>query len=309
MHDELVGRGVRAMQTAGRWRSALPLLSALACARAEPAPPAGTVPAPLASTPSVRAPAPATPAPVAAMAGAAATPRRRAFESLGSGLSVFASERLDAEGEPHQWRVVRLDLKAHRLQVRARGEAPFEELRSEPDVLAAVNGGFFDPEVGASGLLISEGVALARERPGGGSGVLVIAAGVARLLERGARLPAKTELAVQCGPRLIEPDGSVGIRSDDGQRAARTAACIRQSGRELDLVVAASETRLGRGPGLLQLARWLAEPLAPDDPSGCEAALNLDGGPSTALVVADAPELFRAPLGPVPFALVVPRPR
>jgi hypothetical protein len=137
--------------------------------------------------------------------------------------------------------------------------------------------------------------------------VLVIAEGRARLLERGASLPEKTDFAVQCGPRLIEADGSVGIRTDDGQRAARTALCIREGGRELDVIVAASQERLGAGPGLFQLARWLAEPLAPGEPSGCEAALNLDGGPSTGLVVASAPALFRAPLGPVPFVLVVPR--
>ena len=137
--------------------------------------------------------------------------------------------------------------------------------------------------------------------------MLVIAQGLARLLPRGTALPDDADFAVQCGPRLIEPGGAIGIRTDDGQRAARTAACIREGGRELNLIVAASQQRLGAGPGLFQLARWLAEPLAAGEPSGCEAALNLDGGPSTGLVVASAAELFRAPLGPVPFVLVVPR--
>lgn len=232
---------------------------------------------------------------------------RPSFEPLAAGLSVLASERIDSEGEAHEWIVVRIDLRMHRLQVRARGEAPFAELLDAPDVLVAVNGGFFDPELGASGLLMSEGVTLARERPGGGSGRLVIAQGVARLQARGVPLPPRADFAVQCGPRLIEPDGAVGIRSDDGQRAARTAACIRDGGRELDLIVAASEKHLGSGPGLLQLARWLAEPLASGETSGCESALNLDGGPSTGIVVAGAPSLLREPLGPVPFALVVPR--
>jgi hypothetical protein len=108
---------------------------------------------------------------------------------------------------------------------------------------------------------------------------------------------------------LIEPDGSIGIRSDDGQRAARTAACIRNAGQELDLVVVTSKDQLGGGPSLLQLARWLGEPLAPGESSGCDAALNLDGGPSTGIVIADVPKLFRAPLGPVPFALVIARPQ
>ena len=217
---------------------------------------------------------------------------------------MLSGERMDGDGEAHEWTVVRVDLRAHRLQVRARGDAPFADLVDARDLLVAVNGGFFDPELGASGLLISQGVTLARERPGGGSGVLVITQGLAQLQTRGVRLPPDTDFAVQCGPRLIEPDGSVGIRSDDGQRAARTAACIRDGGRELDLIVVASKRQLGAGPGLLQLARWLAEPLEPGEASGCEAALNLDGGPSTGIVVPGKPELLREPLGPVPFALV-----
>lgn len=294
-----------------RWLVAVSVLASPSCSRSEPAPSARVAATPLAEGPSASAPGPSTEAPpTGPSAPREEDPRPQAtgsFAPVVAGLSVLASERVDADGVAHEWSVVRLDLRVHRLQVRARGEAPFAELRGAPDVLVAVNGGFFDPALGASGLLISEGLVLARERPGGGSGVLVIAQGLAQLRERGEPLPAGTDFALQCGPRLIEPGGTVGIRSDDGQRAARTAACIREGGRELDLIVAASKLQLGRGPGLLQLAHWLAEPLAPGEPSGCEAALNLDGGPSTGVVVAGAPELFREPLGPVPFALVVPR--
>ncbi|HWO10491.1 MAG TPA: phosphodiester glycosidase family protein [Polyangiaceae bacterium] len=287
------------------WLLVLSLLGS--CARKEPAPSGHAVAAPVEPAPSADAPAPSTPDPSAASRQDREVGGARSFEPVAAGLSVLTSERVDSDGEAHDWTVVRIDLKAHRLRVRVRGEAPFADLREAPDVLVAVNGGFFDPDLGASGLLISEGVVLARERPGGGSGLLVIARGVARLLKRGARRPAEAEFAVQCGPRLIEPGGAIGIRSDDGQRAARTAACVRDSGRELDLIVATSTAHLGGGPGLLQLARWLAEPLAPGEASGCEAALNLDGGPSTGVVVAGAPEVFREPLGPVPFAVVVPR--
>jgi len=289
-----------------RWLAALSLFSNPGCARAEPAPSAGAEP--LVEAPSAGASSTSSAASQASGEGAAGGRGGGAFEPLVAGLSVLTSERVDSDGEAHDWTVVRIDLSVHRLQVRARGEAPFAELLDAPDVLVAANGGFFDPELRASGLLMSEGVALARERPGGGSGLLVIAQGRAALQARGTRLPPKADFAVQCGPRLIETDGAIGIRSDDGQRAARTAACIRDRGRELDWVVATSKRHLGSGPGLLQLAHWLAEPLARGEVSGCEAALNLDGGPSTAVVVAGAPELFRAPLGPVPFALVVPRP-
>jgi uncharacterized protein YigE (DUF2233 family) len=283
----------------------LSLLGMLRCARSELAPVSESRPAPLAEEPSIGASAPSAPPPDSPAATPPASPT---FETLVAGLSVLSDERVDADGDAHEWIVVRIDLERHALTVRARGPASFADLRADSDLLVAVNGGFFDPQLEASGLLVSGRAVLARERSGGGSGVLAIAGRRARLLPRGARLPAETDFAVQCGPRLIEPDGSIGIRSDDGQRAARTAACIRNAGQELDLVVVRSKAQLG-GPGLWQLARWLSEPLASGEPSGCEAALNLDGGPSTGIVVAGMPDLFRAPLGPVPFALVVPSAR
>jgi uncharacterized protein YigE (DUF2233 family) len=282
---------------------ALLVLGMVRCVRGEHSPASESSAAPLPGAPGVGASALSTPRADSPIPGAPSP----TFETVVTGLSVLSDERVDAEGKAYEWIVVRIDLDQHQLRVRPRGPAPFADLRAETDVLVAVNGAFFDPQLEASGLLVSGRVVLARERSGGGSGVLAIAQRRARLLRRGARLPAQTDFAVQCGPRLIEPDGSVGIRSDDGQRAARTAACIRNGGQELDIIVVTSKGRPG-GAGLLQLARWLSEPLAPGEPSGCEAALNLDGGPSTGIVIAGMPELFHAPLGPVPFALVVKRP-
>ena len=240
-------------------------------------------------------------------AAALPAPAAPVFQTRMAGLSVLADERTDAQGHAHEWIVTRIDLQQHRLQVRALGDLPFTRLLDDAGLLVAVNGGFFDSSLQASGLLLSGGSLLARERPGGGSGVLAVVKQRAQLLKRGEPLPRGTDFSVQCGPRLIEAGGAIGIRSDDGQRAARTAACIRDAGRELDLVVTLHKGRRGAGPGLLQLAQWLTEPLARGEPSGCDAALNLDGGPSTGIVVAGSPELERLPLGPVPFALVVAR--
>jgi hypothetical protein len=290
-----------------RFVAFLSLLGVTRCSRSEPAP-AMEAEAGATTVAEVGASSPAAPM----GESAPAPPPARvspSFATIVEGLSVLSDERVDAEGQAHDWVVLRIDLEQHRLGVRSLGTAPFASLRAESDLLAAVNGGFFDPQLRASGLLVSERTTLAPERAGGGSGVLALARGRASLLPRGSRLPVETDFAVQCGPRLIEPDRSIGIRRDDGQRAARTAACIRRGGRELDLVVVASKDQLGGGPGLLQLARWLEGPLAAGEPSGCEAALNLDGGPSTGLVIAGRPALSREPLGPVPFALVIPRPR
>jgi hypothetical protein len=138
---------------------------------------------------------------------------------------------------------------------------------------------------------------------------LLVADGRARLASS-EKLPSTEgiELAVQCGPRLIEPGGAIGIYHDDGKRAARTAACIREEGRELDLVLAWTRNSDRDGPGLLELARWLAAPIAQGDRSGCESALNLDGGPSTGVYFRDFPDRLRKPFGPVPWALVIAEP-
>jgi uncharacterized protein YigE (DUF2233 family) len=286
------------------WRcfAALSLLGIARCAQEERAPlPAARVTPAAASAPAGNAPALAPASPALPTARAAPV-----FQELVPGLSTLADERIDAEGRAHEWLVTRVDLHQHRLQIRPLPSLSLAGLPpAAPDVLVAVNSGFFDPKLEASGLLISQGRELARERAGAGSGILAVAKQRARLLKRGEPVPAETDFAVQCGPRLIEPGGGIGIRSDDGQRAARTAVCIREQGRELDLIVSISKSHRGVGPSLLQLAQWLATPLAPGDSSGCDAALNLDGGPSTGIVVPGRASLYRAPLGPVPFAVVV----
>jgi uncharacterized protein YigE (DUF2233 family) len=205
----------------------------------------------------------------------------------------------------HEWRVARVDLSRARLRIRPVESRNLADVLQDANLVLAVNGGFFDRDLSASGLLISAGAKLAETRRGGGSGILTVHDSRAELLEREEALPPKLDFAVQCGPRLIERDGSVGIHRNDEKRAARTVACVRDGGRQLDLIVAFTPKRRGDGPTLFELAQRLSMPLAPDDTSGCEAALNLDGGPSTGMVVPAAPELRYDPVGPVPFALVV----
>lgn len=179
------------------------------------------------------------------------------------------------------------------------------DLAADPQVQVALNGNYFDYAGLPTGLVATRGQQLAPYRRGGGSGLLLVGRERAELRASPRTAPSLSpyELMIQCGPRLVEPGGKVGIRSDDGRRAARTAVCLRDHGRTLDLVVTWDVANPASGPGLLELARWLASPDA--GPGGsCESALNLDGGPSTGLIVAGAPELNRAALGPVVVALV-----
>jgi uncharacterized protein YigE (DUF2233 family) len=231
------------------------------------------------------------------------------FTALNSALSTATGRLTDSTGVDHEWRVARVDLSRSRLRIRAVESRNLADVLQEANDVLAINGGFFDRDFSASGLLISAGAKLAETRRGGGSGILIVHDSRAELLEREDALPPKLDFAVQCGPRLIERDGSVGIHRNDEKRAARTVACVRDGGRQLDLIVAFTPERRGDGPTLFELAQRLSTPLTSDDKSGCEAALNLDGGPSTGMVIPAAPELRYDPVGPVPFALVVEAPR
>ncbi len=205
----------------------------------------------------------------------------------------------------HEWHLTRVDLRSARLRIRALESRNLSDSLADPRLSIAVNGGFFDRDFAASGLLLSGGTKLAETRRGGGSGILTVHGSRAELFARDDVLPPNLDFAVQCGPRLIERDGSVGIHRNDEKRAARTVACIRDAGRTLELIVVFTPELPGDGPTLFELSRRLSEPLVAGDQSGCGSALNLDGGPSTGMMVPAAPELRHDPVGPVPFALVV----
>ncbi|MCK6549113.1 phosphodiester glycosidase family protein [Myxococcota bacterium] len=159
-----------------------------------------------------------------------------------------------------------------------------------PGALAVVNAGFFTPERRPTGLLVSEGKTLSpfvREGGGAGSGVFILEGHVPTLLPRDQvkkRSFERTTLAIQAGPRVIEPGGTDGIRSDDGQRANRTVIGRDRAGRVAIAVVLGPKS-WATGPTLFELQRILGKRglgrLAPE--LAFEEALNLDGGPSTGL--------------------------
>ncbi|HKQ70429.1 MAG TPA: phosphodiester glycosidase family protein [Polyangiaceae bacterium] len=227
------------------------------------------------------------------------------FQRVADGVSFVRTERKDSEGRNTAWFIARVDLDRATPVVTEPPHARLDQLGSDAEVTLAINGGFFESDGSPSGLLASAGHSFAPWRKEGGSGVLVVSGDRAKIAPADeVRDAVGSDLAVQCGPRLVEPGGIVGIRSDDGKRAARTAVCVREHGRELDFVLAWTRNSDRDGPGLLELARWLTEPLAAGDAGGCEAALNLDGGPSTGVVVRGFPDELRKPFGRVPFALV-----
>jgi hypothetical protein len=109
--------------------------------------------------------------------------------------------------------------------------------------------------------------------------------------------PPGTDFALQARPRLVV-DGGSNIRRDDGQAAERTALCLREQGRALEVIVARGEAAW-KGPALALLADMLVS-------RGCEGALNLDGGPSTGAAWRQGGQVHAlAPRGPIRHAVAV----
>jgi uncharacterized protein YigE (DUF2233 family) len=161
-----------------------------------------------------------------------------------------------------------------------------------------VNGGFFDRQRRAEGLVVSGGQELAPFSATLGGGVLVVAKGRASLHDAiGFALPPGAEFVVQARPRLVV-DGARNVQGDDGPRAERTALCVRDGGQRMEVIVVRGEAP-GRGPTLGQLAAQLVA-------RGCEQALNLDGGPSTGVAWREHGRTQEmVPRGPIRHAFAV----
>jgi len=136
-----------------------------------------------------------------------------------------------------------------------------------------VNGGFYDKENRAVGLAVTDGKMLSPFSRTTTGGVLTFDGERARLDPTEAfDAGATPRFAVQCRPRLVV-DGASNVKKDDGHRAERTALCVRDGGRTLEVFIARGEPD-GQGPSLFAFGKKLAD-------LGCHGALNLDGGPST----------------------------
>lgn len=175
-------------------------------------------------------------------------------------------------------------------------ERPLADALGDADLV--VNGGYWgwldERRRTLVGLLVAGGKQLSPLREGLNGGVLTLHEGRARIdASRGYVVPRNADLALQCRPRLIVNRGvSPGLNKS--ALAARTAACVRDGGSTLDLYVTDPEEQ---GATLDGLARWLLK-------EGCDNALNLDGGPSSAAAFHERGEVVKLGAGEkLPYAL------
>ena len=226
---------------------------------------------------------------------ARAEPPRFSIVAPGIGHATFKVRSADAE--PFSGHAFKIDLEEAELRLVPAGDPSprrtVEQIVAPYPVVVAVNASFFDKEGRAMGLAVDEGRVMASSKQRNW-GALVIDGKKARIM-LGADIQDHLahRLIVQGIPRLL-----VGgkVQQLKHQVAARTAVCA--EGNVVVLVVSTKAEATA-------FARFLADP--PDKSGlGCWDALNLDGGPSTQLVM-KLPELALSLPGGwgVPNALVV----
>jgi len=198
------------------------------------------------------------------------------FLAVAQGIAHAIFEVRPPDGELFSGHAFKIDLDEATLRVVPAGgpssRQTVEQIAAPFSASVAVNASFFDKEGRAMGLAVDEGRLIA-----GGKrqswGALVVNGANARIV-RGSDIPDPRahRLVVQGIPRLVVGGGVQRLKP---QFAERTAVCA--DGSIVTLVVSTKAETTA-------FARFLAGP--PETGGlGCVDALNLDGGPSTQLVV------------------------
>lgn len=193
-----------------------------------------------------------------------------------SSLAALVRRHIDLE-ESDTGEHVALDLalfstKACKLRVIDNSEgASLTALAPRSDALAAVNGGYFDPDFAPLGLRIIDGKITSRLIRGRLlSGVMASDKGT-QILRVGEFSPRrKWDTAVECGPFLV--DMSKAVRGLEGTRAARRTFAAVGSNERAAVGFCPEATLAGLG-------KILVTPLGDFE---IQRALNLDGGSSSA---------------------------
>lgn len=250
-------------------------------------------------------------APISALflAACSATPQEPAADAASPGLTLSAPVVLrEADGlvlDRQDWRWgdergtawrASVPLPGRASVVPSDGVVAFERLLpSDPGPWAAINGGFYDPEGRAMGLVLAGGNVHTPFSKGGGSGVFFMGPDGPRVVHRGAWEPGPTE-ALQSIDRLIDQGKSL-VKRQDGPLAARSAVVVGEA--RLWLVALAGEDSVDALPDGAQLSATAGEGLPLGvfadylvQSTAAREALNLDGAVSTQLAARTPEGLF-----------------
>lgn len=225
------------------------------------------------------------------------------WQTLHPGLEQRVIRLLAADGRVREEiSIFRIDPALSDFRVAYRPGAPqtLAQWRAETGALLVVNGGFFTEEFVATGLTVVEGQANGRSY-GDFAGMFAVTAAGPEVRWLGVRPYDPNEpllYALQSFPMLLRPGGQIGYLEEDGAAARRTVVAQDWHGRVLFILAPWGSFTLH------QLSVWLAE-----SDLNLDVALNLDGGTSTGLHLAE-PEIVIPAFTRLPIVITVsPKPR
>jgi len=205
---------------------------------------------------------------------------------------------LDKENQPRdRLAILRLDPTLFDVRVVYRpGEAQsLETWQAETNALITINGGFFTEDHYATGLTVVDGEAFGVSYDDFAGMLAVTDAGtdVRWLRERPFNANEALQYAVQSFPVLVKPGGILGFPEEDGNLARRTVIGQDENGNLLFIIAPSGLMTLH------QMSQWLTE-----SDLNLHIALNLDGGPSTGLLLANS-DLTIPAYSPLPAIITV----
>lgn len=175
--------------------------------------------------------------------------------------------------------LVRLDPAEVRFVVGYQPATPpmLSEWAAAADALAVINGGFFDENGQTVALLVQDGQPIGESYLGRG-GMFAVAPDGSVALRALSDMPydpgEPLVEALQGWPLLVRPGGVAAYNYEDGQRARRSALALDRTGRVLFIACPSAAFTLA------ELSTWLVAAELELD-----AAVNLDGGSSTGLLL------------------------
>ncbi|MBK8985224.1 MAG: phosphodiester glycosidase family protein [Chloroflexi bacterium] len=297
------------MKVVGRWLVGWLVCLLVGCGTAvsPPPPPTPIVPLNTATQPS----APDTAVPPAELSPTATQqptmqPTRQptpipdtGWQPVQPGLEQRTLHLFDAAGVARERLfVLRLEPAQFTFGVAYRPGAPqfIPQWQAETDALLVVNGGYFTPENVATGLIIVAGQASGSSY-GDFAGMLAVDARgpeVRWLRERPYSPDEPLLYALQSFPMLVRPGGVLGFPEEDGVAARRTAVGQDEDGRILFIFAPWGSLTLH------QFSTFLAE-----SDLGLDAAFNLDGGPSTGMLLVGETAVEIPAFAPLPAVITV----
>jgi exopolysaccharide biosynthesis protein len=212
------------------------------------------------------------------------------------------SLRLAAGNSSATASIIRFDPQAYRVRVKY---DPFnagflDQWNTALQPLALINGGFFDENDRATGLVIFDGITRGETYQGFGGMVVINADGefeLRSLRQQPYDPDEPLQQAMQSAPMLIQPGGEVSQLDADTDRSRRSVIAQDRQGRVLLIALDVP---------LLTLPE-LAQALAQSD-LDLDAALALDGGRSTGLFLNTEPQRIAInSFDQVPLVLTVER--